>query len=743
MKRIMLSLLTLLFCGGTSFSQSLNLPKGKTFEITRHHVTKGAYNNDELKTYAFRSLGKDAKGNFILETRIVAARADEFQTQKRQLNTDSVRKTTLNSPEPLFFLAMLNKPFKVVVSPQGKLISVEGVKEILNSAFKNWDIKPETQQDLLQHGKILDYVIADLFYQGGADKLSSRTNQDTKNTDAPFKLTAKNSSTVTMQSSKVTDELKQETKYVIDLNNGLIVSGLETAEIGADNSQQQVGEPKYDVITRTTKQSLGVSRQRKAPDTAWLNFAVKLSSWSKAYYKGVDLDSVKVYQLLKMKDPGYLNDPYFAINRLSLIFNLGDYSRNTYCSLLMLTPNRLLVGADSHLYNKLDNSLEKSGPDAAYEVSTYAIKTGALDRWIQRSMSQAFNLSQADLDRQDARLVKSFKLLDRFIANKDPKYQRLISPLYLWANTLRTPADTLGLIKAGKSLLNMNDEQMKAGNGGRYSLLIYQRLLAAKQHIEASKLLDATIEKFERYTADTLSTERYAYQNMLAGAYYLKYVAAGESGDPEYLTYLAKAAKYSPTGSKEKATASSYDRVFLKTKESYKEEYIEKMLSASNETEGFKMFTETINAMPESIEEMKKLFKQKFPDKDFKAFFNEEVVKTWHTAPSFAVKGVDGKDYQLLDYQDKWLVIDFWGTWCSPCVEEMPLVNKFAMETVEGRHPNVSFLSVACRDTEVKVKGYLAKNKFSMTAAMADGAIENAYAVTVILQKSSFLLREK
>jgi thiol-disulfide isomerase/thioredoxin len=729
MKRITLSLLILSLTAGSAFSQFLNLPKGKTFEITTHITDKGTYKSNELNTYSFRSLGKDVNGNFMLETRIVKSKINDSETQERQLNTDSIRKTELNSTGPLFSLAMLNKPFKVIVSPQGKLIAVEGVMEILSSELKSWVIKPEIQQNIFDNAKSFDQTIAGLFYKADANKSSISTEQKPQNADAPFTLTNKSTSTVTMQSSKVTAQSKEHTKYVIDLNSGLVNNALKTTESIVDNSPLPFAAKKVN-ISSSIKQSLGVGQRRKAIDTAWINYAVKLSYWSDAYKKGAEYDSAKVYQLLKVKDHGILSDRYFAIRRLNAVQALhSDRSYEVYDSLLIKTPNAFLKGDYSHLHNKLGTSLEKLGPDSAYEVSKYAIETDAFNQWIQHSFSQAFNVSQDDINKKGERLTKSYKLLDLFKGNKGTKYQQMTTGLYLWANALRNPADTLGLITAGNSFSQMSDENMKAGNGGRYSLLIYQRLLEAKQDAEASKLLDATIQKLERYASDTLNKERYAHQNMLAGAYYLKSIAASASGDPEHVTYLAKAAKYSPTSPKEKAHSSFYDRVFLKTKESYKEEYMERMLSSGNEKEGLKMFIESINAMPENIGEMQKLFKQKFPDKGFKAFFNEEIVNTWLTAPSFVVKGVDGQEYKLRDYKDKWLVIDFWGTWCSPCREEMPIVNKFAVEVAEGKYPNMSFLSVACRDTESKVKEYLAENKFTMTAAMSDGQIEQKFKI--------------
>ena len=156
---------------------------------------------------------------------------------------------------------------------------------------------------------------------------------------------------------------------------------------------------------------------------------------------------------------------------------------------------------------------------------------------------------------------------------------------------------------------------------------------------------------------------------------------------------------------------------------------MERLFSSGNNEEALRIFIAQISAMPENLKEMELLYSKRFPANDFKTFFNERIISTWAVAPPFLIKGINGKEHKLSDYKDKWLVMDFWGTWCGPCRQEMPIVNKFAAETAEGKHPNVSFLSVACRDTESKVKEYLAENKFTMTAAMSDGQIEQKYKI--------------
>ena len=47
-----------------------------------------------------------------------------------------------------------------------------------------------------------------------------------------------------------------------------------------------------------------------------------------------------------------------------------------------------------------------------------------------------------------------------------------------------------------------------------------------------------------------------------------------------------------------------------------------------------------------------------------------------HIAGNFSLKNLDGKEVSLSQFRGKYLLINFWATWCGPCKVEMPSLEK-------------------------------------------------------------------
>ena len=50
----------------------------------------------------------------------------------------------------------------------------------------------------------------------------------------------------------------------------------------------------------------------------------------------------------------------------------------------------------------------------------------------------------------------------------------------------------------------------------------------------------------------------------------------------------------------------------------------------------------------------------------------------------FTLPGLDGKPVSLSDYRGKWVLVNYWATWCPPCQEEIPELNDFHERHQDG-----------------------------------------------------------
>jgi thiol-disulfide isomerase/thioredoxin len=108
-------------------------------------------------------------------------------------------------------------------------------------------------------------------------------------------------------------------------------------------------------------------------------------------------------------------------------------------------------------------------------------------------------------------------------------------------------------------------------------------------------------------------------------------------------------------------------------------------------------------------------------------------------APSFLLKDANGRTINIKDQKGKVLFINFWATWCPPCIAEMPSINE--MYTHYKNNPKVIILPVDVDNDFSKSVAFMKKNKyilpvFNMTSEPPAGFLSGAIPTTVIIDKT-------
>jgi len=97
-------------------------------------------------------------------------------------------------------------------------------------------------------------------------------------------------------------------------------------------------------------------------------------------------------------------------------------------------------------------------------------------------------------------------------------------------------------------------------------------------------------------------------------------------------------------------------------------------------------------------------------------------------APDFTLKDINGNDLSLSSLRGKYLILDFWGSWCIWCIKGFPELKKY----YEKYGDRLEILGVDCSDTEEKWKAAVEKHelKWKHVYNPKDSKIPEMYAIT-------------
>jgi len=101
-------------------------------------------------------------------------------------------------------------------------------------------------------------------------------------------------------------------------------------------------------------------------------------------------------------------------------------------------------------------------------------------------------------------------------------------------------------------------------------------------------------------------------------------------------------------------------------------------------------------------------------------------------APEFDLMKLDGTPFKLKENRGKILIVDFWATWCGPCIRSIPTLIEISKEYKEA---GVELVLVNCEEPETRVRPFLERLKSIPTVVLdSDGTVSKQYNVAAIPQ---------
>lgn len=392
-------------------------------------------------------------------------------------------------------------------------------------------------------------------------------------------------------------------------------------------------------------------------------------------------------------------------------------------------------------FNNFQKFIKEYQKDSALMAANELAKenAGTLHMLLHDSFAQSFMMPT----RSQKDSVYAYELLSLLSQSNNLTVANSVQPLVLWVKAKQASGATeFKKILNGFMELNVRLPRRQTDRTERYALLTYQMAQRYPSCTTiADSLLDQVFARLENlvkndffYAADrNINTQRAYFRFLFASTNYLRGLHFKKIGDnAKAESFFQTASDWSPDESdRNRKTGYFYESFFLfgdADDDIFRKPYIDFLIDKGRKTEATKLLIEMAKADPHHIGTLKEYYeKQQIGQQPFTEYWRGILNADKKEAFPFKLTLLDGAAFDVSQHKGKWVLIDFWGTWCVPCVEELPTMQKF-YEGIKAQN-DIVLVTIACSDTESRVRNFMQKNSYSFPVVMSDGNVEKKYPV--------------
>ncbi|SDR95118.1 Thiol-disulfide isomerase or thioredoxin [Polaribacter sp. KT25b] len=315
--------------------------------------------------------------------------------------------------------------------------------------------------------------------------------------------------------------------------------------------------------------------------------------------------------------------------------------------------------------------------------------------------------------------------------------KKIIEPIYLWNKSFK-----INRSDKADSLLKTYYAKLSDSTNYNSKIELYGLLIVKEfedKEIGSSKLKDKILSKIVLNLSlnplinnpakgnRRIKEERAYYRFLLAYNYNLLF----EKNKTE--ESIKNASKYSPDQTDLQNKSGYFYDAYLLVNDlkniNYKKKYINFLSKNGKQEIALDMLLEEtyIQATNENLKNLKGFYNQIVKNKTFKTIWSNYLNSKMLEVPKIKVEFKE----EILDLskkRDSWVYIDIWGTWCAPCIKELPEFDKVAKEYNKKLDSKIKFYSFSYNSK--KLEEFMNKNNYTFPVSEINKQITQLFKVS-------------